>query len=829
MKRLVAIVLLGIMMALPLQAYEYKVVDSYQIGPDTYYTYYQEKTWPWALFVVETDLTNPYISIETCKAGNYLFSRDTPSKMSEKNSYAGHRVVSAINGDYYHTTGDFLNAPVSPQVMNGEFVWGFPSIRSAFSFNEDKKPNIINAQFTGAVSAKDSNGVWISYPLSAVNRARGENQLILFNSFWYSSTKTNQYGFETVAAPIDDWIVNDTVRCVIETRESYVGDMTIPSGKIVLSGHGNAVPFMNNNFQIGDTVKVLQGLANNLPRLTQLIAGGPRMLQNGVDVVNESYPNEGIGETHCTYRHPRTAIGFNQDSTKVYFVVVDGRQTGYSAGMSLSQMAAFMAEIGVAHAVNLDGGGSSSMVVWNSVKNSPSDGSERSVSNSVFCISSAPSGENMVHIQFVKDSIAVYKNRSVETGLTGWDEYYNPRSISDWNNIGIDYNTDYGVFSEGVFTADELSGNSRLVATLGEEKDSVLIHVIKLSDLEIYPKAVTTDLSKTIKFEVTVTDESGLRGKLRNETFDFELLNPSVGNINERGEFTGLADGKSALVVYYGQDTDTAWISVELGEGEPVIDPVESLDDYTITADEYIDFDSCSFAMVDRSAGEGTKALALTYNRTSVREDGNIYLEHEPVTIYGLPVDIQIDALGDSVGNWIYILLEDAEGKEYSAKTSSSLFFNDAYRVISCPMDYLLPFDRNEVYPMKYKGLRFRIDDKATSGTVYVDNIKVTYPELTSVEKDINVHLPASFRLEQNYPNPFNPETRIAYQLDHAGDVRLDIFDIRGKYVQTLVSGYQSAGRYRVLFNAAYLPAGIYYYRLTAGSQTETKKMVLIK
>lgn len=829
MKRLFAIVLLGIMMTLPLQAYEYKVVDAYQIGPGTHYTYYQEKTRPWALFVVETDLTNPYITIETGKAGNYLFSRDTPSKMSQNNSYAGHRVVSAINGDYYHTSGEYLNAPVSPQVLDGEFVWGFPSIRSAFSFNEDKIPNIINAQFTGSVSAKDTNGIWVAYPLSAVNRPRLENQLILFNGFWGSSTKTNQYGFETVAAPIDDWVVNDTVRCVIEARESYVGNMGIPGGKIVLSGHGNAVPFMNNNFQIGDTVKVLQGLANNLPRLTQLVAGGPRMLRDGVDVVNESYPQEGIGETHCTYRHPRTAIGFNQDSTKVYFVVVDGRQTGYSVGMSLSEMAAFMSEIGVAHAVNLDGGGSSSIVVWNSVKNSPSDGSERSVSNSVFCISSAPSGENMVHIQFVKDSIAVYKNRSVETGLTGWDEYYNPRSISDWNDIGIEYNTDYGIFSEGIFTAVDLDGNSRLVATLGEEKDSVLIHVIKLSYLEIYPKAVTTDLSKTIKFEVTVTDESGLRGTLRNETFDFELLDPSVGNINERGEFTGLADGRSALVVYYGQDTDTAWISVELGEGEPVIDPVESLDDYTITADEYIDFDSCAFDMVDRSAGEGSKALAVTYNRTSVREDGNIYLEHDPLTIYGLPVDIQIDALGDSVGNWIYILLEDAEGKEYSAKTSSSLFFNDAFRTISCSMNYLLPFDRNEVYPMKYKGLRFRIDDKASSGTIYVDNIKVTYPELTSVEKDINVHLPATFRLEQNYPNPFNPETSIGYQLDRADKVQLDIFDIRGKYVQTLVSEYQSAGRYRVRFNATYLPAGIYYYRLKAGSQIETKKMVLIK
>jgi hypothetical protein len=828
MKRLFTIALLCSIIFTALQAYEYIKVDHYQIGPGTYYTSYKETTRPWALYVVEADITNPYITLESNKAGDRLFSRDTPSSMSTKNSYAGHRVVSAINGDYYHTGGDYLNAPVSPQVLNGEFVWGFNSVRSAFSFNEDKKPHIINAQFTGAVSAKDSNGVWVNYPLSAVNRARGENQLILYNRYLSNSTGTNGYGFESVVTPLDDWVVNDTVRCVVESREKHIGNMGIPDGKVVLSGHGTGVTFMDHNFQIGDTVRVVQGLANNLPRLTQLVGGGPRMLQDGVDVVDASYPNESIGETHCTYRHPRTAIGFNQDSTKVYFVVVDGRQEGFSVGMSLYELAAFMKEIGAAHAVNLDGGGSSSIVVWNTVKNSPSDGGERSVSNSIFCVSTAPAGDELAHIQFIRDSIAVYKNNTISTGISGWDEYYHPRNINEWDELQLEYNEDLGEFYQGDFTASHVHGNTDLKVTYGSESDSVLIHVIRLDDLEIYPKAVTTDLDKMIKFTVSATDESGVNKSFKNEIFNLEVTDPEVGSINERGEFNALKEGETAVVVHYGLDTDTAWVSVEIGEGEAVLDPVESLDDYTVSADQYIVMDSTSVALIDRAAGDGSKAVEVNYHRSSDREDGNIYLECDPVTIYGLPSEILIDALGDSIGHWIYILLEDAEGKEYSAKTSSSLLFNDEFRSLECPMDYLLPFDRNEVYPMTYKGVRLRINKSATTGTVYFDNIKVSYPPTTSIERD-NTQVPATFRLEQNYPNPFNPETRIHYHLNQAENVELDIFDIRGKYVQTLVSEYQSAGTYRVRFNAEHLPAGIYYYRLTAGSQMETKKMVLIK
>jgi hypothetical protein len=483
---------------------------------------------------------------------------------------------------------------------------------------------------------------------------------------------------------------------------------------------------------------------------------------------------------------------------------------------------------GVAHAVNLDGGGSSAIVVRNGVKNSPSDGSERRVANGLLCVSSAPQGE-LAHIQFVRDSISLYKNKTVHTGISGWDTYYNPRGISDWGLISTTYDTDLGTFSEGEFTAAEKDGSTMLTASFSGESDSVLVHVIRLDSLEIFPQYVTTDSSKTVNFSMTAVKEGRARVELDNEIFDFEVLDPTVGTVNAEGEFNALQSGETAVVVRYGDAMDTAYVSVEIGEGEKVVDEIESLDDFTLVTDAYIDSSGTAVSLTDRAAGSGTKAFRIDYTHAGGREDGNIYLEHDPLQLYGLPSHILVDAQGDGVGHWIYVLLEDNTGKEYSAKTSESLLFEGEYRTLYCPMDYLLPYDRNEVYPVKFKGLRLRVNDSSDSGTVYIDRVRVIYPTWTSVEKDEEALLPEHFALAQNYPNPFNPDTRINYRLNRTENVTLDIFDVRGGYVQTLVNERQSPGVYTVYFRAAHLPAGIYYYRLKAGADAETKKMVLIK
>jgi hypothetical protein len=90
-------------------------------------------------------------------------------------------------------------------------------------------------------------------------------------------------------------------------------------------------------------------------------------------------------------------------------------------------------------------------------------------------------------------------------------------------------------------------------------------------------------------------------------------------------------------------------------------------------------------------------------------------------------------------------------------------------------------------------------------------------------------HLPGEFSLSQNYPNPFNPETYIDYSVPVKSYVTLKIYNILGEEVTTLISKEQSAGSYIAYWNASNSGSGVYFYKITAGSFTQTKRMILTK
>jgi len=105
-----------------------------------------------------------------------------------------------------------------------------------------------------------------------------------------------------------------------------------------------------------------------------------------------------------------------------------------------------------------------------------------------------------------------------------------------------------------------------------------------------------------------------------------------------------------------------------------------------------------------------------------------------------------------------------------------------------------------------------------------------------SDEVEVEVTGPIAFELEQNYPNPFNPSTSIKYSIPEGGFVALDVYNLLGEKVTTLVNGVHEAGRYEVSFDASNLPAGrqglasgVYVYSLRSGSFNLVKKMLLMK
>ena len=89
--------------------------------------------------------------------------------------------------------------------------------------------------------------------------------------------------------------------------------------------------------------------------------------------------------------------------------------------------------------------------------------------------------------------------------------------------------------------------------------------------------------------------------------------------------------------------------------------------------------------------------------------------------------------------------------------------------------------------------------------------------------------LPTEFLLGDNYPNPFNPTTKISFSLPQKSQIKLKVFDVLGREIQILADGIYEASKHEVEFNATNLPSGVYFYNLTTGSNSITKKMLLMK
>lgn len=119
------------------------------------------------------------------------------------------------------------------------------------------------------------------------------------------------------------------------------------------------------------------------------------------------------------------------------------------------------------------------------------------------------------------------------------------------------------------------------------------------------------------------------------------------------------------------------------------------------------------------------------------------------------------------------------------------------------------------------------------SVVIFDDFMVVTYEQVTAIDP-INNQQPDGYWLSQNYPNPFNPTTTIDFNMPSSQEVKLVLYDLNGREVRTLLNEKQGAGLHSVVWDSRddagnTMPSGVYFYQLTAGSYSTTKKLMLIK
>ncbi|MCX6164654.1 MAG: T9SS type A sorting domain-containing protein, partial [Ignavibacteriae bacterium] len=106
---------------------------------------------------------------------------------------------------------------------------------------------------------------------------------------------------------------------------------------------------------------------------------------------------------------------------------------------------------------------------------------------------------------------------------------------------------------------------------------------------------------------------------------------------------------------------------------------------------------------------------------------------------------------------------------------------------------------------------------------------KIRVGSFITAIQPVSSEVPKDYSLSQNYPNPFNPTTNMKFALPKDGNVAIKIYDILGNLVNTIYDGYKTAGIYNATFDGSNLSSGIYFYKITSGSFSDTKRMILLK
>lgn len=340
----------------------------HKLAPGVKYIQMKRAKGPYRIHVVSIKL-NRRSTLDTVLAGNMLPGLERTSSMARRSD-----ALVAINGDYARPSG----RPVFTFAADGTLgqtplMWG-----RNFSVNRSETQTFIGHPFTAAWMVNDSNGM--EFPIARVNAgAPGPNELALF---------TPQGGYEE--RPPEDAcsarLIRHTPIAVrpddgVEARYR-VDQVFCGPRRLALKG-GVVVSTPTEGKRVTEITSLLPGQDLTLgwtlgwPQVLDTVGGNPTMIENG-QIVQENVSGSGS----FFVRHPRTGVGSTADG-RVLFVTVDGRQPRYSVGMTLARFARLFKDLGANWALNLDGGGSTTMVVKGKVKNRPSGGSERSVSSAL--------------------------------------------------------------------------------------------------------------------------------------------------------------------------------------------------------------------------------------------------------------------------------------------------------------------------------------------------------------------------------------------------------------------------------------------------------------
>ncbi|CAM3558012.1 phosphodiester glycosidase family protein [Aeromicrobium ponti] len=689
-----------------------------------------------SISILNVNLLDPYTTV-----GYGISSPITQlapvTSLAKMNTFEKHHVVGAVNASFFHIENGnpaYLLASNNKIESLGALSAldnGFMHTPAAFGVNKDGKALI--DKFHLNITLTHHNR---TYQLDSFNRQRNPNESILFtSSFRFGNTRTNETGLEIVVRNLNRNLdpgasFGDEISGTVAAIRPYgtVSSSIIPKDGFVISAHGTKVDQIRD-LKIGDPLSVKIDTDEKWRNSNFMLASGPLLVQKGkLDMtIDPSSPR-------AAYREPRTAVAVDSTGTKVFYVTVDGRMPGFSEGMTLKEFAGYLASLGAYQALNLDGGGSTTMAVrypgnrYAALVNKPSDGRQRSVSAILQAISTAPYGQAVAFKaqQAVEGKIAI--GASVSFKITDALDSYN--NLIPIKAEEVQYSTDgtIGKIEDGNFIALK-EGQTNVTIKYGKAQVKVPVTVAGAPHrFEVSPESLYIQKGDQQQLTVKAYDEAGKPLVFNSSNIKWSISG-EAGTVSQTGLFTAASSEKSGV------------ITAELGTGKAAVPVTVSnkpklisrFDNPAAWKAESIRAKTSLGVSGDSNQKEGTASLKLSYDFTGNQSGtaASYAVSSKRIALSGKPKAIGMWVYGDGQAHWLRGRLYDAAGKEWTVNFTEDGKLNWKgwkYVQADIPAGVSYPISLDRVYITEPNVSN---QDK---GTLYLDDLQAVY-ELPHHEK----------------------------------------------------------------------------------------------
>ncbi|MCD7946937.1 MAG: phosphodiester glycosidase family protein [Oscillospiraceae bacterium] len=685
-------------------------LTSETIWSDTYSDFRKE----WFFTYTPNTQVTPTVSY-----GENVSKLETLSTMAKRLESQGKRVVSGINGDYFvFATGNPIGIVITDGVIRvcTPYFYGIGFLPDGTAFI--KKHDItISASFLGENNAVNGG----------INKVRTvEGGYFIFTEDFYSTTRNTSEGVDVILRPVTDNLgetvtssqgyqvttsdklkVGGRVHYVVEQVLETSSATAIPSGCVILSINKQADATLVERLKkltVGDTVDIdVCAPDARWSEATTALGGLYKMVTNGV-----------VESGLETGQRARSAVGVKADGS-VIFYTMDGNQSGHSVGATMTQVAQRMVELGCVDVLSMDGGGSTTTGVTYpdsssmQVINSPSDGSQRSVSTALFLTTTQKATGELGALQVSPNGGMILAGSSVQMKSTGLDTNYYSMSYGGQPEYSV-VSGDGTVTTGGLFTAGTTDGSVvQVQAADGNATGSAYLTTWNKADsIKVINESTGQEVTSIQARQDWVVDLSasatykGLTMYTSDAAFTWSVSG-GVGTIDQNGAFTAngtggtgtitvSAGGKAASipVTVVGKVTEVAsfesTVSLSAGSGMTV-----SLEDDL----NYVKYGLKSARLDYDTAGSGTASAAASMTLGS----GDAYL---CLWVYG-----------DGSGNALTAKLADASGVQSTVALTTLDFTGWKWVTAAIPSGAATIESVQVVYSGGAK----------TAGTVYLDQI----------------------------------------------------------------------------------------------------------